>query len=238
MNPPLRVFNVGNTNVQSALWDGASFSGLDVVPTASFDSSSIPEGGACAVASVVPSLDGLFRERGAFLLSPASRCGLDLSKMDVSTIGADRLANAIALAAGGRLPAVCVDFGTAITFEILDEAPALLGGAILPGRNLQRRALNERTAKLPFADISTALPAMPGRNTMGAIALGVDLGVVGAVRELLASTASFFPGRALRAVACGGDAPFFLRAMPGLFEPGGDFFTLSGLVKAWELNRT
>ena len=235
---PLLAFNVGNTNVQSALWDGVSFSSLSCKPTRLFGLSDIPEGRACAVASVVPSLDPLFQSRGAFILSSKSRCGLDLSKMDASTIGADRLANAVALAASGPLPALCVDFGTAITFELLDGAATLLGGSIMPGRMLQRCALNEHTAKLPLTALSENIPSMPGRSTVEAIALGVDVGSVGAVRELLSSAAAFFPGRTLRALACGGDAPFFINALPGLLEPGGDLFTLSGLVKAWELNRT
>lgn len=235
--PSLLAFNVGNTNVQSATWDGVSFTDLRSKPTRLFTLQDIPEGVPCAVASVVPSLDALFRQRGAFILSASCRCGLDLTKMDASTLGADRLANAIALAACGRLPALCVDFGTAITFEILDEHAALSGGAIMPGRMLQRRALNDHTAKLPLAKLSEKKPSMPGRSTEEAIALGVDLGAVGAVKELLASTASLFPGQPLRAVACGGDAPFFLQAMPGAFDAGGELFTLSGLVKAWELDK-
>ena len=234
---PLFAVNVGNTNVQFSLWDGSDFGPIESKPTHLFNSSDIPDGLPCAIASVVPSLDGLFKERGAFLLSASCRCGLDLSKMDVSTIGADRLANAMALASGPSLPALCVDFGTAITFELLDEGSALLGGAILPGRKLQRRALNDFTAKLPLADLAQELPAMPGRNTVEAIALGIDLGVVGAVRELLKSASELFPGKRLRVVACGGDAPFFLKAVPEIFEAGGSDFTLRGLVKAWEMNR-
>ena len=236
-NSPLFAVNLGNTNAQFSLWDGSSFGPIESKPTRLFGSSDIPEGLPCAVASVVPSFDALFKERGAFLLSSSCRCGLDLSKMDVSTIGADRLANAIALASGPSLPALCVDFGTAITFELVDEASVLLGGAILPGRKLQRRALNDFTAKLPLVDFAHELPSMPRRNTVEAITLGVDLGVVGAVRELLRSTEALFPGRRLRALACGGDAPFFIKAMPDFFEAGGLDFTLRGLVKAWEMNR-
>jgi pantothenate kinase type III len=76
---------------------------------------------------------------------------------------------------------------------------------------------------------------MPGANTVDAIAAGVDRGSVGAVLELLAATRALFPGRELRALACGGDARFFLDSMPGVFEDGGADFTLRGLLLAWEL---
>ncbi len=235
--PAVLAFNVGNTNVQWAQWDGSAFGPLSSKPTALFRLDDIPEGVPCAVASVVPAVEALFRQRGAFILSSKCACGVDFSKMDASTLGADRVANAVALASSGPLPALCVDLGTAITFELLDESACLLGGSIMPGRALQRRALNEHTAKLPLAPLSKKPPSMPGRDTLSAIALGVDLGAVGAVGALLVSAASLFPGRSLRTVACGGDAPFFLQAMPGALEPAGELFTLSGLVKAWEMNK-
>ncbi len=232
----LLVLNAGNTNVQSAFWDGSSFSGLSSCPTSEFRASSLPKGVPCAAASVVPSVERELREHGAFILSAACRTGLDLSRVDSSTLGADRLANAIALAATGPLPALCIDFGTAITFEIVDSSRAFRGGAIMPGRTLLRKALNEHTAKLPFVPLRDALPAMPGENTADSISLGADLGCVGAVRELLSSAALLFPGQTLRRLACGGDAPFFLRALDGIFENGGQSFTLLGVAKAWELN--
>lgn len=229
------VVNAGNSNVQFAIWDGSAVSGLKTAPSASFSASSIPKGTPCAAASVVPEIERELSLAGAFILNPCVRTGLDLSGMDASTIGADRLANAIALAATGPLPAVCVDCGTAITFEFVDKNRRLLGGAIMPGRMLLRKALKDFTAKLPLVGMEEETPKVPGLNTVDAIRAGVDVGSLGAVREILSRLEAFCQGEPLKKLACGGDAEYFISNIDGLVRAGADF-TLRGVAKAWELN--
>ena len=67
------------------------------------------------------------------------------------------------------LPAVSIDFGTAITFEVLEEDGNFTGGAILPGRQLMRHALHDHTALLPLVPLTESLDALPqkaGKNTV------------------------------------------------------------------------
>ena len=154
----------------------------------------------------------------------AAAAGLDFSLMDASTLGADRIANAAALLKY-PLPAACFDCGTAVTLEIVDEKKRFAGGAIMPGRKLMRKSLAVGTAALPELPFSEAVPENPGCNTREALALGIDRGIVGMVREMLGIAKR---SGAVRLLAVGGDAEFFSRALPQL-ECGGNEFTLRGI---------
>ena len=169
-----RLFNIGNTHAVSAdVREDGSFTGIRSVPTEEFHPEEflIPGSG---VVSVVPRFDEAFRNAGAFVLDWRS-CNpvISLEKMlTPETIGADRIANAVSLASTGKLPAVCIDCGTAITFEYVDQNRCLCGGAILPGRKLLRKALHDYTAKLPLVPFPDQVPEFPGRNTVEAIQIG------------------------------------------------------------------
>lgn len=130
------------------------------------------------------------------------RCDLP----DPVTAGVDRVAAALAAArlAGGA--ALCVNAGTAITIDWVDARPAFRGGAIVPGRVLQAKALRLHTDLLPeIAPWGEPAPlALPGRTTEEAIRHGLDAGIAGMVDRLVA---------ALRKAAGG---------TPPLFVAGGD----------------
>lgn len=234
----LFVMNIGNTNTQTAVWDGMSLRELRSCPTLSLDVSMIPRDMPAAAASVVPEVSRKLSPCGIFWLGAEMRTGLDTSIMDMGTVGADRLANAVYLAerAEGR-SALCLDFGTAVTMEMVDARKRFLGGAIAPGRMLLRRSLNHYTAQLPLIPMYDGPPpAAPGLNTLDAIRLGVDGGAVGIAREMLARAGEIFGGETVMAFGIGGDAGFFCRAIRELVY-GGDDFTLRGVVRSWELNR-
>lgn len=103
------------------------------------------------------------------------------------------------------------------------------GGAILPGRLILRKSLHDYTAKLPETVVTSCVPSFPGNNTVDAIDLGTDCAALGAVRELLRRMELAYPGVPIRRVACGGDAGFFLREIPG-FELADELFTLRGIA--------
>jgi len=234
----LFVINIGNTHIQHGVSDGkGAIMELSSIPTSEFLSLPIPEDMPVAAASVVPkvreSLSVLHPE--IFWLTSAEKTGLDLSGVDAAALGSDRIANAIALAEEGPLPAICVDCGTAITFEAVSKERHFAGGAILPGRTLQRRALRDYTAQLPLAPLGETPPAKLGTNTMAAISLGIDGGLVGALRSLLKQMAETLGSDSCRMLAVGGDASFFVKAIPEL-NYGGEDFTLRGLAHAWQLN--
>ena len=69
-------------------------------------------------------------------------------------------------------PVIVVDFGTATTFDIVNEKGEFIGGIIAPGLNLQLKALNKFTSKLPRIEVALSNTAI-GHNTTDAILSGV-----------------------------------------------------------------
>jgi type III pantothenate kinase len=82
-------------------------------------------------------------------LSPRVMLGVGIDYPSPKTIGADRLANAAAVAALYGSPAIVVDFGTAVTFDIISARKKYIGGVIAPGLEAMTNFLYHRTALLP-----------------------------------------------------------------------------------------
>jgi type III pantothenate kinase len=167
--------------------------------------------------------------------------GVPVSYPNPRTIGADRLANAAAVAALGKFPAIVVDFGTAVTFDVIDARGRYLGGIIAPGLPTAARALHEKTALLPLTRISTISSSI-GKSTGEAIRIGLLLGAVGLVREAVARiTREMFPGKKPLVIATGGDSDLVARLSSqqgggrviDLVDP---LLTLRGLLAIGEKN--
>lgn len=205
------ILNIGNTYSRAALWNGSAFEFLPRIETVRLTSAALPAGMPVVAATVVPELKQ--RLAGAdirFIDSRHCGCLVDFTQVDTSTLGADRVANAIALAAFHPLPAIAVDCGTAITLEVVDAERIFRGGAIAPGRRLMRHALAAGTAQLPEVPFSTELPDRIGNGTMESIRFGVDRGAIGLVRELVETAAKPYGGLdSVTVIATGGDAAFF-----------------------------
>ena len=136
-----QILDIGNTHTRIAFWDNGEFISIKVVDTATLDRcefSSIPAAAACVCAEVRKKLDGCGIN---FISALNQRSEVDFSLVDCSTLGADRVANAAALAEFYPLPGAVIDCGTAITLELVDENRRFAGGAIAPGRALMRSSL-------------------------------------------------------------------------------------------------
>ncbi|WP_176012547.1 type III pantothenate kinase [Victivallis sp. Marseille-Q1083] len=232
------LMNIGNSNTQLAEFENGRIGNLRQVRTEQLEEAMLPEEGVpIAAATVVPEVREKLAGRAFFYVSPATAVNLDLTRLDCTTIGSDRLANAVELAANYPLPGLVVDFGTAITIEVVDGRRRFLGGAIAPGRLLLRQSLHQGTAQLPFLPLDDTRPERrPAGNTRDAMRLGIDLGAVGMVRELIRATEEGLGASCRTLLGVGGDAPFFLQHLSGL-QPGGNDFTLRGIYRAWELNQ-
>ncbi len=222
--------NNGNTHTQILTVDNGGGRTLRTVPTTDFDPASLPADAETAAACVVAEKMDALKACGVRFATPeAASKFLDFSPVDASTLGQDRVANAVCLAAKAVLPAVSLDFGTCITAEVVDAQRRFLGGAIFPGRLLTRKALNLYTSKLPVVELADGLPASPGANTADAIRMGTDAAAIDAVAGFLARMEKLLGCRPT-VYACGGDRAFFLRApeLAGMTD-GGDDFTLRGV---------
>lgn len=190
------------------------------------------------IASVVPShlpalrkLKPKVEEREVSYRIPL---GVEVDFPDPSTIGADRLANASAAAAlhPGE-PVVVVDFGTAVTFDIVDVRPAYIGGVIAPGLDAMRHYLSSRTALLPEIEIARP-PSAIGRTTEHAMQSGAFHGYRGLVREILARIAEE-TGTAAKTVATGGYAALMADGLPEIAEVD-PYLTMKGMLRIASLN--
>ena len=86
------------------------------------------------------------------------KLGVTIDYPNPKSIGADRLANAAAVAELYGWPAIVVDFGTTVTFDVVSDAGSYIGGVIAPGLEAMTNFLYQRTALLPKAVAERATP--------------------------------------------------------------------------------
>ncbi len=187
-------------------------------------------------ASVVPAANAsitLFAQRWLKLpipfLKSGDSVGLPVTYQPPSAVGADRIANALGALARWKPPIVVVDFGTATTFDVIDELGQYAGGAILPGVILSSQALFSRAAKLPTVEFVAPAHAI-GRTTSESLQAGIMLGYAGAVDRLAERISAELPVLP-KIVATGGLGGLFLGLSERL-ESYESTLTLDGLVVA------
>lgn len=182
------------------------------------------------VCSVVPNRTASFQEvfgEGLIIVSCHIPLGIGIDYPEPETIGADRLANAAALARLHGQPGIVVDFGTAVTFDVLSADGNYCGGVIAPGVEMMNDYMSERTALLPRVELIKDPPPF-GRSTEEAMQAGAYYGYAGMVRRILDELLATFdqPGDAT-IVATGGAGELFYDALGvDLYEPD---LTLHGL---------
>lgn len=162
------------------------------------------------VASVVPRKNREIKSAAGrtriLWLGSRVKLGVGIDYPAPKTIGADRLANAAAVTALYGCPAIVVDFGTAVTFDIVSERKCYIGGVIAPGLEAMTNFLYQRTALLPKFSLKEPRSAI-GRSTIEAMRAGAVFGYRGLVAEIIARIkAERFPGRKVHVVATGGYA--------------------------------
>jgi type III pantothenate kinase len=241
------LIDISNSFTKFATASPAGLDRVSRVPTAGLTQRSFSRmarpGQRIVLSSVVPAKGRLalraFAKQAALghLLTVSSRlklgAGIDYPRP--ATIGADRLANAAAVRHLYGAPAVVVDFGTAVTFDILSSKGDYIGGVIAPGLEVMSDYLYHRTALLPR--IRPVEPASAiGRSTRAAMLAGAVYGYRGLVREILRQIRlQLGSPRRLHIVATGGYASLISSRLPDikLVHPN---LTLEGLRIIGNLN--
>ena len=160
-------------------------------------------------------------------LSPKTLRGVGVNYPNPTSIGPDRLANAVAVKHHFGAPAVVVDFGTAVTFDVVDRRGDYVGGIIAPGLAVMTDYLHEKTALLPRIKIRDT-DAVIGRSTRQAMLIGAVQGYRGLIRALLAALRKELNCRNLPVVATGGYAALMANKMPEITAVD-SHLTLEGL---------
>ncbi len=242
------LFDIGNTNTHVGFADrrrivrhtdiptAAWFSGKAQAQLARFVGKARVDG--AAICSVVPRTTPQVRKAvharwhlPALELSPKTLRGVGIDYPKPATIGPDRLANAVAARQRFGVPVVVVDFGTAVTFDVVNGRGNYVGGIIAPGLAAMTDYLHERTALLPRIRIREVKSAV-GKSTEHAMLVGAVHGYRGLVRELILELKRELKARQLPVIATGGYARLIASKLPEIsaVEPN---LTLEGLRLVW-----
>ncbi len=121
-----------------------------------------------------------------------------------SQVGQDRLVNAYAGLKMFGPGLIIVDFGTAITFDIVSKRSEYVGGLIVPGLKLMQEALHKKTALLPYVELAKPIEVI-GKDTVSSIRAGIVYGTAGMceclIRRLMEKEC-----RGFKVITTGGDA--------------------------------
>jgi type III pantothenate kinase len=169
------------------------------------------------------------------VVGPGCKTGMAIRYDNPREIGADRLVNAVAVRErfGNAGPAVCVDFGTATTFDIVSADGEYVGGSLMTGIEVSLEALTERGARLPKVELAAPRTVI-AKNTIDAIRSGVVFGYAGAIDAILRRLYDELGARA-SVVATGGLSSLVVPFTEEIEEVD-DLLTLTGLRLIHELN--
>lgn len=194
------------------------------------------------LASVVPPLTGRvtqacreYLKQEPLVVDTGVKTGIRIRYEDPRAVGADRVADAVAVYNLYGGPACIIDFGTATTFNALTKDGEYLGGAITAGINLAADALFQHAAKLQRIDLQRP-PSVIGRNTVHAMQSGLLFGYVAMV-EGMVSRFRVELGEDMKVIATGGLAESVARET-SVIQILAPWLTLDGLRIIWELNRS
>jgi type III pantothenate kinase len=241
------LVDIGNGRIKLALADvGGGIMDHRDLPTDGLTAEGLRRGlaGWCydeaVLCSVVPVATEVCREvlgPGLLELTHQTLRGIGIRYPQPEKIGPDRLANALALAHGYGAPGVVIDFGTAVTFDVLSEDGYYVGGVIAPGLRLMTDYLHERTALLPLVELKEPQRAI-GQSTVEAIQAGAAIGYRAMVQGILrAVRADLGKEGMIHVVATGGDAGWIVGGLEERIQVNADL-TLQGLQILGNLHRS
>lgn len=212
----LLAIDIGNTNINFGVFKGLRLIRRFLVPTKGYSLKKIkiPSAGfkidSSIICSVVPSATKTLKAHlGRWLGKRPYIIGKDIivpiknKYRRAKEVGQDRLVNAYAGAEFYGLPLVAVDFGTAITFDVVSENREYLGGMILPGLGISLEILAQRTALLPKIKLKKPTEFI-GRDTANSMLSGVVYGFSGLVDSLTERIKNEL-GQKSRVIGTGGD---------------------------------
>jgi type III pantothenate kinase len=195
---------------------------------------------ASIISSTVPQLEPEWTSMASrylghemLVVGPGMKTGMAIRYDNPREIGADRLVNAVAIRDRYEGAAVCVDFGTATTFDVVSREGEYLGGALMTGIEISLEALSERGARLPKVDLAPPRSVI-GKNTIDAIRSGVVFGYAGAIDAILRRLFTELSERTA-VVATGGLARLVVPYTEEIEEID-DLLTLTGLRLLYERN--
>lgn len=249
--------DVGNTNIKYAVFDGDKlilsfriatehkktsdeYGGqiLSILGNNGVNPAKIDGG---IISSVVPQLDyTLDRMCRSYLkfkplvLGPGLKTGLNLKVDDAKEVGADRVVNNVSAVKKYGCPLIIVDFGTATTFNAIDEKGQFIGGAIAPGIKGSLDSLVNGTAKLPRVEIECPKTVI-GKNTVTNMQSGIFFGFAGLVEYIVKKMKREMKREDITVIATGGFSEVIADEVSCINKVD-KLLTLEGLKYLYDLN--
>ena len=196
----------------------------------------------CIISSVVEELTKKFKKAvdnvfklDSLVLTTKINTGVKICLDNPKEAGADRIANAAGAYVLYNYPVIVIDFGTATTFDIVNGKGEFVGGIIAPGVNLQVKALNKFTSKLPRIEITQSSAAI-GHNTNDAILSGILRGTAAMIDGLVEQCEKELGQKAV-IVATGGYSGLISTYLKRQFDFINPTLTLEGLRYLYQINK-
>lgn len=249
--------DVGNTNIKFAVYDGDTLK-LSFRVATEHKKTSDEYGGQLLsilsnngikpedisggiISSVVPQLDyTLGRACTTYLkikpkmLAPGLKTGLNLKVDNAKEVGADRVVNNVAAVKKYGYPLIVIDFGTATTFNAINEKGDFIGGVIAPGIKGSLDSLVNGTAKLPRVEIERPQSVI-GKNTVTNMQSGIVFGFAGLVEYIVKKIKREMKCENIKAVATGGFSEVIANEV-SCIDVVDKLLTLEGLKYLYDLN--
>jgi type III pantothenate kinase len=250
----LLAIDVGNTNTVLGLYDDkkliqhwriktdSSSTADELILTFNGLLKDQPQVTGISLCSTVPSvlkemrwmLERYFPNTKTVIIEPGTKTGVPIITDNPKEVGADRIANSLAVFERHGGPSVVVDFGTSTNFDVVSEKGEFLGGALAPGIEISLEALASKAAQLRKVEFVKPRSVI-GKNTVEALQSGALYGFAGQVDGILQRIiAEIGPVKAV--VATGGLAPVVVEESSTINHHEPDL-TLEGLRLVFEKNK-
>ncbi len=195
------------------------------------------------LSSVVPSLDytidkmcEIYLHISPLHVAPGLKSGLNIRCDDAREVGADRIVNCVSaiVGYGEGIPMIVVDFGTATTFNIINENNEFIGGVIAPGIKGSLDSLVGGTAKLPRVEIE-APDSVIAKNTVTNMQAGIVFGFAGLVEHIVKRIKKELKAPVVKTIATGGFSKVIAKEIECI-DVVDKLLTLKGLKYLYDLN--
>ncbi len=192
----------------------------------------------CIICSVVPNTNNrLLKDFNKLTIKKIYVLGKDINVPIKNRyrypkqVGQDRLVNAYIATVKYGAPLIAIDFGTAVTFDVVSKKKEYLGGMILPGLKISLEALNHNTALLPKIKLRTPLEFI-GRDTKSSMISGLVNGFAALTEELI-KRIRIKIGRKAKVIATGGNIKLIAKLCKSIDSIENEL-TLKGIFLIYE----